>query len=378
MDFGSTAAQLERERSIREFVAQHLPRRDDEPTFTREDWLALGKFGLLGLCIPEEHGGLGLGALDTARAIEALGQGGADMGLVFSAAAHQFACSVPLWVNGTPEQRARWLPKLCSGEWIGANAMTEPEAGSDVSSLRSTAKKEADGSYVLDADKTYVTNGPVADVILFYATTDPSSGYFGLSAFVIERGTPGLTIGKPIAKAGLARSPMCSVYLQGCRVPAENRVGPENRGAAVFKSSMLWERACLFAAYVGSLQAQLDACVRHARTRRQFKKRIGKFQAVSHRIANMRMRLEAARLLLYKACWMRDAGQDATAAIAMAKVAVSEAAITSGIDAIMIHGGMGIASESHVDEWLRDALPASIFSGTNDIQRNLIASDLGL
>jgi L-prolyl-PCP dehydrogenase len=347
----------------------------------REEWGAAwrraGEFGLLGLSVPERHRGLGLDSLTTARAIEAFGRGCRDGGLVFSAAAHLFACAMPIVLHGDDALKARVLPRLASGEWVGANAITEAEAGSDVTALKTTATRDGSG-YVLDGAKSYVTNGPRADVILVYAKTAPSDGYLGVTAFIVERGAVGLRVGEPFAKMGLESSPISSIYLDGCRVPAANRLGQEGEGAAIFAASMAWERSCLFAAYVGSMEWQLDECVAFAGQRRQFRRPIGKHQAIAHRIADMKLRLEGARLLLYRACWLRDRGHEATLEVALAKLAVSEAAIQSGLDAIQIHGGLGYMVESGVERALRDAVPATIFSGTSEIQRDLVARGLGL
>lgn len=226
--------------------------------------------------------------------------------------------------------------------------------------------------------KSYVTNGPEADVFLVYAATHPAHKFLGLSAFVVRAGTPGLRVGQPFEKMGLATSPISQLYLEACRVPAAARVGAEGRGSAVFQRSMNWERSCLFAAYLGLMDRLIDRCVAFARDRQQFGHPIGKNQAISHRIAEMKLRLESARLLLYRACWTLDRGQDPTLQVALAKLAVSEAAIQTSLDAIQIHGGIGFISEAGIERALRDAVPSTLFSGTSEIQRELIAKRLGL
>lgn len=343
----------------------------------RGRWQACADFGLQGLCLPTELGGLGLDHRTTAYVLEGVGQGAGDMGFLFSACAHLFACAVPIAEFGSDELKQGVVPRLTSGEWIGANAMTESEAGSDVSRLQTRAVRDGD-DYVLEGSKTFVTNGPVADVAIVYATTDPALGYMSLSAFVVELESPGVTRGRPVSKIGLAGSPFGSLYFDDCRVPRSHRIGEEGQGSLIFRSSMSAERACLFGVYVGSMQRQLDEVVEYAASRRQFGKPIGKNQAISHRIADMQLRLDAARLLLYRACWLHDIGEDATVAVSLAKLAVSEAAVSSGLDAIRIHGGAGIVSETAIDQPLRDAIPATIFSGTSDIQREIVANGLGL
>jgi alkylation response protein AidB-like acyl-CoA dehydrogenase len=194
----------------------------------------------------------------------------------------------------------------------------------------------------------------------------------------VEAGTPGLTVGKPFEKMGLTTSPICSIYLERCRVPRENLVGAEGSGAAIFTSSMHWERACLFAGYLGTMDRELGRTIAYARERHQFRRPIGRNQAVAHRIVDMKLRLESARLLLYHACWMRDQGEEATLEVSLAKLAVSESAIHSALDTIQLHGGIGFMTETGVEVALRDAVAATIFSGTSEIQRDLIARRLGL
>jgi alkylation response protein AidB-like acyl-CoA dehydrogenase len=342
-----------------------------------EQWHLCGKFGLLGLCVPERYGGMGLDALTTARVIEAFGRGCEDMGLVFSASAHLFACVMPIFEYGTEQLKEAMLPQLCSGEWKGANAITEKEAGSDVFALKTHAVRDGE-SYVLTGTKTYVTNGPVADVIIVYASTNPAHGYLGVTAFVVEKNTPGLIVGKPFSKMGLTTVPASAVYLENCCVPAGNRLGVEGQGARIFQTSMQWERACLFASYIGMMERQLEQTIAYGRERRQFGKPISKNQAISHRIADMKLRLESARLLLYRACWLFDQGKNSVLDVSLSKLAISEAAIRSSLDAIQIHGGVGFATETGIERQLRDAIPSTVFSGTSEIQRDLIARELGL
>jgi len=231
---------------------------------------------------------------------------------------------------------------------------------------------------LLAGQKNFVTNGAEADVFLVYASTNPKLGYLGLSAFVVDRDTPGLEVGQPMAKTGLGSASLTPVYLDGCRVPAANVLGKEGQGGVMFASSMRAERSGLFAAYLGAMARQLDETIAYARERRQFGRPIGKHQAVSHRIVDMKLRLDAARLLVYRACWTLDRGGDADLEVSLAKLAVSEWAVQSGLDAIQVHGGAGVVSETGVDRGLLDALPSMIFSGTNDIQREVVAARLGL
>lgn len=381
MEFGWTQQQTELYDNVlvfaREALNDDVAGRDRDHRFPRAEWDKCGEMGLAGLSVAEEYGGMGLDAVTTSRVVEALGRGCEDAGLCFSLTAHLFACVMPIFEHGNEALKKRVVPDLCSGAKIGANAITEAEAGSDVFALRTTAKRDGD-HYILDGAKSYVTNGPVADVFLVYATTNKAFGYMGITGFVVDRDTPGLVVGKGFEKMGLRSSPISQIYLEECRVPAENIVGREGQGGHIFESSMHWERACLFAAYLGGMERQLETVIEYAKERKQSGQAIGKYQAVSHRIVDMRMRLDAARLLLYRACWMRDRGEKATAEIAMAKIATSEAAIQSSLDAVLLHGGIGVIGEYNLERMLRDAVPSAIFSGTSEIQRNLIAAALGL
>ncbi len=355
----------------------NLLERETSHQFPMEEWHLCGDFGLLGLCVPEEYGGAGLSALTTSHVIEAFGRGCQDGGLVFSTSAHLFACVMPILEHANKEIKKEIVPLLASGKWIGANAITETEAGSDVFALKTKAERQGD-EFILTGSKSYVTNGPVADVFVVYATTNPAHGHMGVSGFIVKKDTPGLVIGKPFSKMGLVSSPICQIYLDECRVPIKYKLGTEGQGGAIFKESMLWERACLFAGYVGLMERQLEQAIDYAKDRRQFRKPIGKNQAISHRIVNMKLRLESAKLLLYRACWLMDQGKDAVLDISMAKIAISEAAIQSGLDLIQIYGGNGFMTENQIERGLRDAIPSTIFSGTSEIQRDLIAIRLGL
>ncbi|WP_328939595.1 acyl-CoA dehydrogenase family protein [Streptomyces tauricus] len=342
----------------------------------RGRWLLAGKQGVVGGVVPVEYGGSGLDAVAASAVMEALGYGSSDTGFAFSVAAHLFASLMPIVEFGTEEQKRRLLPALCSGELIAAHAITEPEAGSDALNLRTRAEFRGD-HYVLHGSKCFTTNAPVADVFVVQAATEPGRGFFGLTAFVVEAGTPGLSVGPPYTKVGLRGSPTADVHFDGCVVPSADVLGARGAGASVFSSSMKWERTCLFAAYLGAMQRVLESTVEYAGEREQFGAPIGSFQAVGHRLVDMTLRLESARLLLYKAAWGLARGSEDEVAPALAKLAVSEAAVQVGLDAIQVRGALGVL-EGEAETLLRDALPARIFSGTNEIQKNNIARALGL
>ncbi len=361
------------------FAGRDLPAAADgafDPADFRRRWRLAGKQGLTGATVPAEYGGSGLDAESAAVLLEALGEGCADTGFAFSVAAHLFACLMPIAEFGTDEQKRRWLPALCSGERIAAHGITEPEAGSDTLNLRTRAERRGD-RYVLSGSKCFTTNAPVADVFIVQAATRPSGGFFGLTAFIVEAGTPGLRVGRPYAKTGLRGSPTADVYFDGCAVPAGHVLGAEGTGAAVFTGSMKWERTCLFAVYLGAMRRVLDGTIAFAADREQFGAPIGQFQAVSHRIVDMVLALESARLLLFDAARRLSAGEDCDVASALAKLAVSEAAVKVGLDAVQLRGAAGVLDGGPGD-LLRDALPARVFSGTNEIQKNNIARALGI
>ncbi|MFF5496689.1 acyl-CoA dehydrogenase family protein [Streptomyces aquilus] len=377
MDFDLAPGQRRRVERIRD-AAAGLPRPERGQAAGRELWQAAGELGITGLCLPEEYGGGGLGALDTALALEALCDGGADTGFAFAIAAHLLACGTALAEHAHDQVRADLLPGLSSGKTIAANAMTEDEAGSDVSRLATTAEP-ADDCYVLNGVKSFVSNGPLADVLVTYAVTSPAAGYLGLSAFAVPADSPGLRIGPTLAKIGLEGCAAARVEFADCKVPRRYLMGAEGQGSAIFQRSMSWERACLPAVYLGTMQAQLNRCVTHARERRQFGRRIGDFQAVSHRLATMKRRLESSRLLVYRACWDVDHhSPDAAETAALAKVAVAEAAVANSVDAVRLFGARGYLAGEGIGGQLTDVVPLHLFSGTTDIQQEIVAKGMGL
>lgn len=381
MDFDLAADQQKRYTAIVEGARERFggPSRTASQTHAgRDAWRVAGELGLTGLCLPEEYGGGGLGALDTALGLEAFGAGCPDTGLAFAVAAHLLACGTAIRDFGADESRAELLRGLSSGDLIAANAMTEDEAGSDVGRLSMTAVRDGD-CYVLTGVKSFASNAPIADTFVTYAVTDRSAGYLGISAFAVPANLPGVGVSAPMAKMGLHGCAAGRVEFAGCRVPVRYRLGVEGQGSAIFQQSMGWERACLPAIYLGVLDEQLRRCVAHTRERRQFGRNIGAFQAVSHRLATMKQRLESARLLLYRACWLLDEGRDGDSlAGALSKVAVSEAAVAGGLDAIQIFGAQGYLAAAGIEQQLRDAVPSTIFSGTTEIQKEIIAREIGV
>jgi alkylation response protein AidB-like acyl-CoA dehydrogenase len=327
--------------------------------------------------VPAEYGGLGLGLSALLAVMEGLGYGTRDQGLLFSLNAHLWTNSIPILTYGSDAQRRRWLPGLCDGTLIGANAASEPDAGSDVFAMRTRAVRDGD-HYVLTGTKMFVTNAPIADVIVAYATIDPALGPMGVTAFIVDAATAGVAISPPLHKMGLRTSPMAEVIFDGCRVPAAGRLGREGRGVEVFECSMEWERGCILANCLGAMRRQLEDCIRHARERRQFGRAIGKNQSVANRIVDMKVRLDTSRALVYRLGVLKDRQQEAMTEAAIAKLHVSQCFVQSSLDAIQIFGGYGYMTEQRVERDLRDAMGSTLYSGTTEIQRNIIARALGL
>jgi hypothetical protein len=331
----------------------------------------------MGLPIPEQYGGAGSNLTTTIAAMEALGQGCGDLGLIFAINAHLWTNSIPILMFGTEEQKQKYLPGLSNGTLVGANGASEPEFGSDVYSMKTRAERQGD-FYVLNGQKTFVSNAPVADVIVAYATVNAAAGHLGVTGFIVERDTPGLTIGNPIHKMGLRTSPMAEIFFEDCKIPVANRLGPEGRGAACFDCSMEWERGCILAMHLGRMQVQLERVIQYARERKQYGNPIGRYQSVANRIVDMKVRLEAARMLVYKIGWRKDRGESATLEAAIAKLFLAEAAVASSLDGIQVFGGYGFMTEFEMERDLRDAVGGKLYSGTVDIQRNIIARLIGL
>jgi alkylation response protein AidB-like acyl-CoA dehydrogenase len=351
--------------------------RDRAAHFDRDAWKACAEFGVLGMPVPVEHGGMGLGLSDLLAVMEGLGEGTRDQGLLFSLNAHLWTNSIPILLYGNDEQKQAYLPRLCDGTLIGANAASEPGSGSDIFSMRTRATRDGD-HYVLDGTKTFVSNAPIADVFVAYATVNPALGITGITAFIIDRETPGLSVTKHIDKMGLRTSPMAEVVFDGCRVPVSRRLGREGRGVPIFECSMEWERGCILANCLGVMRRQLRDCIEHAKTRKQFGKSIGKFQSVANRLVDMKVRLDTCRPLVYRIGAMKDANQDATTEAAIAKLYVSDCFVKSCLDAVQVFGGYGYMTEMQVERDLRDSVGSTLYSGTSEIQRNIIARGLGL
>ena len=381
MDFALSEEQVALRESIRKAPIdggrETLAEDEHAGKFSWAGWKRFGELGYPALPLPTEFGGAGADLLTTLVAIEALGYRCRDSGLVH-ALVTQILCGLQIAAYGAQEQKRDYIPRIASGEIVCAQALTEPDAGSDVAAMKTRAEKDGDG-YVLNGTKTFISNGPIADLVIVYASTGAGRRALGgLSCFLVEAGTPGLSRSKPFEKMGLRTLQNGEIALDGCRVRADRLLGFEGQAMLAFNQVMEWERCLLFGAHLGTMQRVLEQCVRYARERSQFGKPIGHFQSVSHRIANMKVNLELGRLMLYQAAWLKDRGNRVSLETAIGKLFVSESLQRACLDAVQIHGAYGYAKEFDLERDLRDSIACTIYSGTSEIQRNVIASFLGL
>jgi alkylation response protein AidB-like acyl-CoA dehydrogenase len=381
MDFHHTPEQSAFYDSVLAFAAEVVEpgahERDVESRFDRKVWDQLGDFGILGLPIPEEFGGSGADIVSTCLALEALAEGGHDGGLGLSVGAHITIGTVPIWLHGTEAQKRKYLPKLCSGEFIGAMAITEPEAGSDAGAIKCSARRDGD-EWVINGSKIFITNGSIADTIIVLAVTDPGAGTGqGVSAFIIEKGTPGFSVGRDLDKMGTRSSPLSLLHFDDCRVSHDQMLGTE--GAALWQVAFEcfdWERTVMIASSIGGMKASLAAAIAYAKERVAFGKPISKHQAIQHKVAEMKAYLDASRLVLYKAAWLKQEGHPHQVEASVAKLFVAEAAMRNAIEATQIFGGYGYIKEYPIERSMRDAKLISIGGGTSEIQKMIIARAL--
>lgn len=381
MDFAWSEEQQAFRREVIRFAQEELNdnliERDLHEEFSWDAWRKCAKFGIQGLPVPQEYGGGEADILTTVCGLEALGYGCRDNGLIFSINAHMWTSEIPILHFGTEEQKKKYLPKLVNGDWIGLHAMTEPQTGSDAFSMLSRAERKGD-RYVINGSKTFITNAQNAEVIIVFANLAPEKGAAGITAFLVDKNTPGFTISKKLHKMGLRTSPMAEMSFVDCEVPVENLLGREGGGQVIFTVSMEWERICIMASHLGAMQRMLETSVKYAKERRQFGQPIGNFPPISTKIADMDIRLETARLVLYKAAWLKSQGRHALREGSIAKAYVADACIQSCLDAIQIHGGYGYMTEYQIERELRDAISGKIYSGTTEIQKKIIAGFHGV
>jgi alkylation response protein AidB-like acyl-CoA dehydrogenase len=381
LDFAWTDEQRDFRNEVIRFAKSELDPnvvdRDLNEEFDWEGWRKCAKFGIQGLPISQEYGGGEADILTTAGALEALGYGCRDNGLIFSINAHMWSSEIPIATFGTPEQKKKYLPKLVSGEWVGVHAMTEPGSGSDAYAMRTRAEKRGH-CWVINGSKTFITNAQYAEMVIVFANVDPERGPNGITGFIVDKGTPGFTISKKLHKMGLRTSPMAELAFVDCEVPEENILGKIGGGPAIFTASMEWERICILASHLGAMQRMLEISIKYAKERTQFGQPIGQFPAIANKIAEMDIRLETARLVLYRAAWLKSQGRHPLREAAIAKSYVSDACIQTALDAIQIHGGYGYMTEYQIERELRDAISGKIYSGTSEIQKKIIAGYHGL
>lgn len=360
-----------------ELANDTLVGRETEGAFPRDLWSRCAAFGIQGMNVPEAYGGRERDILTTVYLMEALGYGSLDNGLPFALNSQMWSVQPAILKFGNDDQKQRYLTPLCSGEQIGAFGITEAETGSDSYAMQTSAEK-VEGGYVLNGGKHYITLAPVCDFAVVFATTNPELGRWGITAFVVEHGTDGFRRSPVRDKMGMRTTPMGDLWFEDCFVPEENRLGPEGAGVSLFTTAMESERGYIFASQVGRLARQLEEAVEYARTREAFGQAIGKFQSVANRIAEMRLRLETARLLLYRVAWLEMEGKPLLLEAALAKLHLSECFVASSLDAIRVHGARGYVTEFGVERDLRDGVGGLIYSGTSDIQRQIVARLLGL
>lgn len=377
MDFRLTEEQQLLRRTVREFaeaeIGPHVREWDEAQHFPAELMPKLAALGLLGIQIPEAYGGAGMSAVDYCLCIEELAR--VDPGVALSVAAHNGLCSAHIAMFGTDTQKQTYLVPLARGERIGAWALTESNSGSDASGLRTVATR--DGSdWVLNGSKAFITHGAVGDVCVAMAVTDRSAGSKGISAFIIPRGTPGMTAGRKEDKLGMRASETSEVLFQNCRVPADRILGQEGQGFVNALQVLDAGRIGIAALSVGLAQGAYEAALRYARERTAFGQTINRFQAIQWKLADSVTRIEAARLLTYRAAFLKDSGRRMTLESSMAKLYASEIAVKAADDCVQIHGGYGFVKDYPAEKFFRDVKLTTIGEGTSEIQRLVIARQL--
>lgn len=372
MDFNWTSEQKEYRQEILNFAKENLNNKECLEFFSKNMWKKVADFGLLGLTIGEEYGGLGESYETAALVFETLGYACKNNGFVFVLNNHIWVSENIIYLYGNKELKDKYIPKMITGEQIGAIAITEANAGSDAHSMCTTAIEDGD-SYILNGSKMFISNGPIADVLVVFAVTQKEP-VKKMTAFVVEKNFVGVECGKNIEKLGLNSCPTSEIVLNNVRVPKENIIGKLNGGSNIMTAAIEWERCYEFAPHVGTMQRIMEECIIQAKGRKQFGKTIGDNQAISHKIAEMQVGIEMARLMLYKIAWLKDNNRNAYLESSIFKLFVSENYIRTCRDAIQIFGAYGYTKEYDVEREFRDALACSIYSGTNEMQKNTIYS----
>ncbi len=377
MDFSTTKTQQLFLQMIREFAEKEVKplaaEIDDEERFPAETVEKMARLGIMGIPVPKEYGGAGGDNVLYTMAVEELSRVCATTGVVVSA--HTSLCCAPIMEHGTEEQKRKSLPKLASGEWIGAFGLTEPNAGTDASAQQTTAVREGD-HYVLNGNKIFITNASAANVFIIMAMTDKSQGTRGISAFIVERDFPGFSVGKKEKKLGIRGSATCELIMENCIVPAENLLGKEGKGFSIAMKTLDGGRIGIASQALGIAQGAMDETVKYTKERKQFGKPIAKFQNTQFQMADLETRIQAARLLVRRAAWKKDRKEPYSADAAMAKLFAAETAMDMTTKAVQFHGGYGYTREYPVERMMRDAKITEIYEGTSEVQRMVIAGQL--
>jgi alkylation response protein AidB-like acyl-CoA dehydrogenase len=375
-----TAEQGQVRNAVREFaeneIAPHVKEWDQTATFPAEVIRRLGELGLMGIIFPEQYGGGGMGYIEYATAVEELAR--VDPSVALIVAAHTSLCTNHIFLHGTEEQRRKYVPDLASGQKLGCWSLTEPEAGSDAGGTRTTARRasSSDGGWVLNGIKTFTTNGSYADVCVAMASTSADLGHRGISAFIVQKGTPGFRPGHRENKLGMCASDTSEMIFEDCQLPSESLLGQEGHGFIDSLVILDGGRISIAALSVGIAQGAFDAALAYSQQRRQFGHAISEFQGIQWKLADMATEIEAARLLTYQAARLKDAGRSVTREASMAKLFASETAVRVSGEALQIHGGYGFLKDYPVEKFYRDARLCTIGEGTSEIQRLVIARSL--
>ncbi|MBT8491218.1 MAG: acyl-CoA dehydrogenase family protein [Deltaproteobacteria bacterium] len=377
MDFRFTEEQLMFRDTVYRYAKNEISplceEADWKAEFSRTVWEKFMAMGLLGLPFPEEYGGQGADAITCTLAGEALAHAGVDQGHLLAQGAHTYLCGYTIFMNGTEGQRRTYIPKLASGEWIGCMGLTEPNAGSDAGSLQTTAVKKGD-RWILNGSKTFITNAPVADLCVVYATIDRSKKHKGITAFIVEKDFKGYSTGRPFHKLGVRASSTSEVFLEDCEVPEENLLGEVGKGFLMALQTVEWDRSALLGPYVGGLLFSMEEAARYANEREQFGRKIGSFQAIRHKIADMKIIVEACKLAVYRVAALKDAGRPLNQMQAsIAKAFLGDWGMKAASEAVQVFGGYGYMHEYLVERMIRDQKLAQIGGGTSEIQRTVLS-----
>ncbi|MCL2682892.1 MAG: acyl-CoA dehydrogenase [Bacteroidales bacterium] len=377
MNFSQTKEQILFLQMIREFAEKEVKpiaaEIDEDERFPTETVEKMAKLGIMGIPFPVEYGGAGGDNMLYAMAVEELSRVCATTGVVVSA--HTSLCAVPIFEFGTEDQKKKYLPNLCAGTWVGAFGLTEPNAGTDAAAQQTTAVLDGD-EYVLNGSKIFITNAEYAHVYIVMAMTDKSQGTRGISAFIVEKGTPGFTIGKKEKKLGIRGSATCELIFENCRIPKENLLGKVGGGFKVAMQTLDGGRIGIAAQALGIAQGAMDETVKYVKERKQFGKPIGSFQNTQFQLADLDTKIEAARLLVYVAANKKDKNEPYSTEAARAKLFASETAMETTVKAVQFHGGYGYTREYPVERMMRDAKITEIYEGTSEVQRMVIAANL--